>query len=189
MPTAHVNDIEGNGHEYSSTQFNLPKNLSNAIKKFQSKIPKEHLAEKGLEDNPHITVLYGLHTNKADDIKKTIDKVKPIMVKLGRSSIFNTPEADILKLGVESKGLHDLNKKMSEAHENTNEFPEYQPHVTIAYLKNGMGDKYKGKMVLGASAMKHTFDKLTFSPRNGEKTDHKLSSDDDESNRKESSGK
>jgi 2'-5' RNA ligase len=37
--------------------------------------------------------------------------------------------------------LEEVNKRLSEL-PNSNQFPEYKPHITIAYVKKGLGQKY-----------------------------------------------
>ena len=37
--------------------------------------------------------------------------------------------------------LEEVNKRLSEL-PNSNQFPEYKPHITIAYVKKGLGKKY-----------------------------------------------
>jgi 2'-5' RNA ligase len=47
----------------------------------------------------------------------------------------------VLKFDVESEDLNKLNKVFSD-YPNTNKFPDYHPHCTIAYLKSGKAAKY-----------------------------------------------
>lgn len=103
--------------------------------------------EYGLEKEPHVTILFGLHldTTKASDvesfIKKNIQKSFDIMLE--EVSVFEMDEKpfDVLKFKAKSNILVDLNKKARETFDYTNEFP-YSPHVTIAYIKKGKGKKY-----------------------------------------------
>jgi hypothetical protein len=47
----------------------------------------------------------------------------------------------VLKLDVDCDVLHKVNKELSKL-PHTTEYPNYKPHVTIAYLKPGLGKKY-----------------------------------------------
>ena len=67
-----------------------------------------------------------------DDFKVQIDGV----------SLFENPEFDVVKLGViKTPKLEEVNKRLSEL-PNSNQFPEYKPHITLAYVKKGSGQKY-----------------------------------------------
>jgi 2'-5' RNA ligase len=97
----------------------------------------------GKEPEPHVTVLYGFHTDVEDkDIEKKVQSIgtKP-KVSIGSVSSFTNKDFDVLKFDVESEDLHRLNKKF-KSFPHTSGFPDYHPHCTIAYLKKGMADKY-----------------------------------------------
>ena len=69
---------------------------------------------------------------KEDDFKVQLDGV----------SIFENPEFDVVKLGVVlTPRIKEINKRLSEL-PNSNQFPEYKPHITLAYVKRGLGKKY-----------------------------------------------
>jgi hypothetical protein len=96
----------------------------------------------GLETEPHVTLLYGLHSDEIDD-----DKVLDISSKgiksmgLGNVSLFENDKFDVLKFDVEAPFLYGINKELSKL-PHTTDFPDYHPHCTIAYLKPGSGKKY-----------------------------------------------
>lgn len=48
----------------------------------------------------------------------------------------------MLKCDAQSVLLKDTNKNITEEFPTHSEFKDYHPHLTIAYLKSGMGDKY-----------------------------------------------
>jgi len=99
--------------------------------------------EFGVESEPHITVLYGFHKNT--DMKKLKDLLFPLSdleITSSKISIFENEKYDVLKYDIDSEKLFELNKLMTENFEYTTDFPDYHPHVTIAYLKPGMGKKY-----------------------------------------------
>ncbi len=96
----------------------------------------------GREMDPHVTILYGLHDDiKDEDIEKDIKAIKEPKIAFKSISSFNNDKFDVLKFDVKSEDLNKLNKKFSE-YPNTNKFPDYHPHVTIAYLKAGKADEY-----------------------------------------------
>jgi hypothetical protein len=117
--------------------FNFPE-----MKVFHEKISKDDLSGSGLEDEPHVTLLYGLHSDEIEDsdvISRCNKGISSIL--LHNVSCFENDEYDVLKFDVRSNFLHDINKSLCEL-PHTNKFPDYHPHCTIAYLKPGKGKKY-----------------------------------------------
>jgi hypothetical protein len=102
----------------------------------------------GLEDQPHITLLFGLHDDEVnvDDLKKVIRNHanKPITVQAKGISTFQNENApyDVVKFDIEGDVLHKINKELKNYPHTTN-FPDYHPHMTVAYVKKGMGPKYE----------------------------------------------
>lgn len=97
--------------------------------------------------DPHITILYGFHLDQtnhqdiAEDCKNLI--TKPINdIRIVDVSIFENKEYDVLKLAVESETLSELHDYFKKSFPYTNDFPDYNPHITIDYLKPGKGTKY-----------------------------------------------
>lgn len=157
-------------HEYSSTQFNLPSELAFEVRMLGERIPHEDLAEKGRELNPHVTLKYGLHTNDAEQVRTTLGITPPIAVQLGHSSHFSIPDKyDVVKIEVNGEALRKLNKEVSAALEHTDTHPDYKPHVTIAYVKPGLGAKYAAQLndLCGKPIV---FDRLIFSNKKREHT-------------------
>lgn len=109
-----------------------------------NQIPEKDLAEDGYSELSHITLLYGIHeTVSMDEIKdivSTIDTNK-FDITVGNLSLFENKEFDVLKLDIYSHYLKELNNKFKKL-DHTNDFPDYHAHLTIAYLKVGLGKKY-----------------------------------------------
>ena len=117
--------------------FNFPE-----MKVFQEKIEKDDLTGNGFEDEPHVTLLYGLHSDEIedDDVISRCNKGISSML-LHNVSCFENDDYDVLKLDVRSNFLHDINKELSKL-PHTTDYPDYHPHCTIAYVKKGKGKKY-----------------------------------------------
>lgn len=121
----------------------------------------------GFEKEPHITVLYGLHTKKFSDVTDKID-LTPCSFRFKNISLFKNSSYDVLKFDIDSEDLHDLNKEITGKLPFTTDFPKYHPHSTIAYMKPGYGKFYtkiKNKLV----GRKFVSNKFIFSDPDGHK--------------------
>jgi 2'-5' RNA ligase len=125
-------------------------NTSNEpIKKLQAKIDKEDLYEDesdkfGLERSSHITLLYGLKKEvELKSVKDILDSFDfPKEIKVNKISLFDTDERyDVLKCDISMPILNKINKKLLTL-PYKNDYPEYKAHITIAYIKKGLGKKY-----------------------------------------------
>lgn len=123
------------------------------VKVIHNKISKNDLYQAdpgddrtyGIEDEPHITLLFGLHSDEIDDnqVIKTVQNFNYPELVLDKVSIFKNEKYDVLKFDVldETETLSKCNEKLKQF-PYTNEYPDYHPHCTIAYLKRGLGKKY-----------------------------------------------
>lgn len=116
--------------------------------KIQDGINPSHLYEEdkdssyGLEAEPHCTLLYGLHEEVTDEMVENIARNYAFgNCTIKNASLFENEKFDVLKFDVEGDNLHDCNKELCKLPHTTN-FPDYHPHMTIAYIKPGMGKKY-----------------------------------------------
>jgi len=103
----------------------------------------------GLEEQPHMTVLYGIHEDEIDPevIAEVIKKnMKPITLQVDEIDIFEGDEYDVVKYNLpvtkELRKYRDLFLKFP----NTQTHKGYHPHMTIAYVSPGKGKKYKRKL-------------------------------------------
>ncbi len=125
----------------------------------------------GTEDEFHVTLLYGLH----EDV--TLNQVKDIINKftfnkeitLNNVSLFKKDEYEVLKFDAVGDTLTQINSELTKL-PHTNDYPDYHPHMTIGYMKPGMGDQYvKGfKNIKLVASPSH----VVYSMPNGEK--HKI---------------
>ena len=131
----------------------------------------------GFENEPHTTLLYGLHSNEIPSDQDVIDVCTNVNIgpiKLHNISFFRNEKYDVLKFDAENENLEKINRKLSEKFPFTTDFPDYHPHATIAYLKPGAGDKYVEKF----QEMELTADPemIVYSKPDGEKVTHQLKS-------------
>lgn len=118
--------------------------------KIKSIIDKDDLhPDEGFEDCPHVTVLFGIHEDNAnpDAVIRILQSVDPLRLTISHISIFENEEYDVVKFTVpKDKSLVKLRKALMDKFDHTVTYPDYIPHMTIAYVKKGCGKKYVGKL-------------------------------------------
>jgi 2'-5' RNA ligase len=86
-----------------------------------------------------------------------------------KASCFYTDDYDVVKLEVEPEGCIMKFRKILEEHfpdfENTH--GKYKPHLTLAYVKKGLGDKIC-KRVMPVEPIRLDIVKVDYSRQNGE---------------------
>lgn len=140
--------------------------------------PKDVYTEEGdrtygLEDEPHCTLLFGLHDDELDK-NKVIQTVKGFeypSVTAHNVSLFQNEDYDVLKFDINGSGLHAANKELRKF-PYTNSYPDYHPHMTIGYLKKGTGQKYVDRMKGHTHELKPTH--IVYSHPDGSKDKVKL---------------
>lgn len=161
-------------HSFSSTQFNLTGKTLRDVQALADSIRDEDLAEKGRESEIHLTVKYGLHTDDWQDVEDVVRGFGPVSVTLSDTSIFAAHENesqrggadfDVVKIDVEGDRLRQLNRLLADRLPHTDSFPEYRPHVTLAYVMPGEGQKYVGMSDLRGTDCHFTT--LVFSNQDG----------------------
>lgn len=167
--------------ERSSTQFTLSPKDAASIQKFAKSIPETDLyhgeqgtdsygtSGYGIEDESHVTALYGITHDDAKAIRERVKGNGPVKFTLGKITKFSNPDApyDVLKIDVAGKDLHAINATLKKEPYQS-DYPDYHPHITIAYVKKGMADKYVGDDRFEGQEI--TAPVLTFSDRNRVKT-------------------
>lgn len=105
----------------------------------------QHDENSALEKNPHLTLLYGLHTTvSVKDVEDCFRgfSLTDFRVRITGVSVFENKDYDVLKFDIEKNSkLDKINSNLKEL-PNSSEYPEYRPHITICYLKPGNGRKY-----------------------------------------------
>jgi 2'-5' RNA ligase len=135
--------IKENNNQSAYGYVSIPVDID--LESLKSKIDPKDLSERGFSDNPHITLLFGLHDEvEAHDIMNIVAHYDTFDIEVNGIDIFENEEFDVLKLNVVlSKELKSINKLLSIL-PHTNDY-DYSPHITIAYLKKGTGKKYIDK--------------------------------------------
>jgi 2'-5' RNA ligase len=141
---------EGDSYSYGCVMlyFKNPE-----MEKLQSEIESSDIYEEdedrtyGLEDKPHVTLLYGLHSDKIKDadVMNLVKDTNLGNISLKNVSLFKNDNYEVLKFDADASYLHEINKQLCDNFPYSSDYPDYHPHSTIAYLKKGMGDKYVKK--------------------------------------------
>jgi len=167
-----ITEKKGIEYEYSSILFLFPSKDAQAVLEWSKQhIPDSLLYkegdEKGREDEIHVTVLYGLHTNDPDPVREIASEWSPFSITLGEISKFESDNYDVIKVAVSGSELHKANKSLQKL-DYTSTFKDYKPHCTLAYVKKGscddlLGDKnFSGRDIAVKS--------VVFSPAEGERS-------------------
>jgi 2'-5' RNA ligase len=166
-------------YEYSCVMLRVPKDVSDRIKKWTKKnllatmIFDTPDKDKGVENDHHITALYGLYKTTADKVIKKLKNefLGPVNLELGRISLFKVNKDedpyDVLKIDVISEDLIKINTFLRESFPYKSDYPDYKPHLTIAYCNKNQADKFKG--CRDFEGIKIKTNKLVFSPPNNGK--------------------
>lgn len=124
------------------------------IKDLQKKILSRELyteednEDYGLEKQSHVTLVPCLDNDiDIDKLKSYLKPIDEYDIVLTDISKFECEEFDVLKCAVKSKALKDTNKEIVDKFETHSEYKDYNPHMTIAYMKKGMADKYLKKIL------------------------------------------
>lgn len=156
-------------HEYTCVHAVLTGTDADLVREISRRIDPDDLAADGLEYSPHVTARYGLHTDDPDQVRAMVKGVAdPFDLTLGLTSYFPGAEHDVVYVQVVSPDLEEIHRLLGDlAHTDTQ--AEYVPHLTIAYVKPGRGEKYAGDgTVFGRRAR---VDRLEFSDTNGSRSE------------------
>lgn len=126
----------------------------------------------GREDEPHITIVYGMHADGPEEVAPIFEKHMPFTVTFGLIDSFNRMDFDVLIIRAYSKKLHELHHEVMEKTKTTSKFKYYEPHCTLAYVQKG-----KCKDLMGVDEFEGVeieVSKLIFSNKVGVKTDLRM---------------
>lgn len=141
-----LKEVEKGPYEYGCVMLYFEFDLQ----PFTSFIPNEDLFDDGsgkygIETEPHVTLLYGLHSNvKPQIIQQILDKIRFGDILLQNMSAFVNSDYEVLKFDAIGEGLFEANSILKKL-PNSSEYDEYNPHMTIAYLQKGSWAKIANK--------------------------------------------
>jgi 2'-5' RNA ligase len=171
-----VSGLKRISYDYSCLMARMPDPIAAKVRSIAEAIPPEFIyntldGERGKAKDVHVTVLYGIHTTNIDEVLPLVAGMAPLRATLGRTSAFYNPECIALKVNMQSRDLVNLNNLIRRSLQYTSIYPNYIPHVTIAYLKKD--DKnpyyYRDYMTDDFEGTEVVLDELVFSTPNGKK--------------------
>lgn len=150
--------------------------------------PADLVGERFLrtEKWPHVTVLYGLHDDATAEVVALLSAVaRRPRFRVVDLSIFTNPGCDVVKFGVTSRELVELNRRLKKfAH--TDPHDAFRPHLTLAFVRKGTGGRYAQKIRPPAEYRGARF---VYTTRHGERFEIPIPGFDPEAKLKPVSGK
>lgn len=158
--------------------LSMPGDIARMVGAFsRSRIADVDLADDGREDYCHCTILYGFGQGEEfDDISDVVKQHSSLTLKLGKIKRFvaneHRPDSDCIVIEVEaSPELRDLHVELKDIFKVTTNYPTYNPHVTIAYVKPGSLTELDGDETF--ADLEVSCDKMTYSTGNSENRSRK----------------
>jgi len=160
-------------YDFSSTQLNLPEILGGELREWaEEHIDPDDLGSGGIEQEPHLTVKYGLMPNVSpSDVARVTKDQSPVSLTFGPNYVFAGQDQGggvPLYVSVNSDDAGHLNGVIKRSLPNVETHATYTPHVTIAYIKHSAVNKYVGQRS-PLYGMHITLNDLTYSGRDGSK--------------------
>ncbi len=142
-----MNIVEGR-YDYGCVMARIDEEAARLVLDFNYKTISEDLLycegqSFGREQHPHVTIKYGLVNSYTEEqMKQMLRQVTPFDIQVKKLSIFEGDDRyDVVKFDVDSPVLHKLHEQFSYL-PNHDEYPEYHPHMTLAYVKRGHGSRF-----------------------------------------------
>ena len=128
-----------------------------AISSVREEIAEEDLAGRGLNTGPHhITLRYGVQGEDISAIEALLATQSPIAATLGATSCFPPSairEVAVIIANIECPELHALHQQLGAVVDFAELTHPYEPHVTVAYVRPEIAEKYVGNQITAG----HTF--------------------------------
>jgi 2'-5' RNA ligase superfamily len=134
---------ENRHNDYGCLMAMVDKKSANIISKFAHKIISSDILyidpnddSYGFDDEPHCTIKYGFIPDLTKkDVDYILKGVKPFNITLTALSQFNSELYDVIKFDVEKSDVLKRLRKKADEFKNEDEYPNYKPHMTLAYTK------------------------------------------------------
>ena len=153
---------------FSCLQAVFPEESSNNfLDATKGLIPVNNLNGDGLEERPHVTILYGIHTPYlTPDVVEIIETQPRFPVILGDVTLFkNSNGMDVIKADVECPDVYVLRTMFLNMCEYTLAQTEFIPHVTIGFVRSDTCDYLDGHPIV--KGMVIMIEKILFTSKDG----------------------
>ncbi len=144
---------------FGTVQAEIPESspAAVAISSMQGEIAEEDLAGRGRDIGPpHVTLRYGIQGDDVSAIKALLMTQRPFAITLGPTSSFPpsaTREVVVMIATIECLELHALHQQLGAVVDFAKLTHPYEPHVTVAYVRPEVAEKYVGNQITAG----HTF--------------------------------
>lgn len=143
---------------YGSTQVDMPEFGPKIMDWVKANVGRDWIDPiDGVVTDPHVTIFHGL---LSDDIGPLRSLAKmfggPITLSLGPLGFFDKPDVDVLYVSVDSEDLHKLHLMIGRLPSESG-YPNYRPHMTIAYLKKGFAAQFRGQQPFVGTLQRNGF--------------------------------
>ena len=92
----------------------------------------------GYDNEPHVTLKYGFEPDlDRNTIAEILKGTKPFNVVLTSLNQFQNEKYDVVKFEVQKCPILTELRRRCDGYPNTDSYPDYAPHMTLAYVKKG----------------------------------------------------
>jgi hypothetical protein len=92
----------------------------------------------GYDNEPHVTLKYGFEPDlDRNTIAEILKGTKPFKVVLTSLNQFQNEKYDVVKFEVQKCPILTELRRRCDGYPNTDSYPDYKPHMTLAYVKKG----------------------------------------------------
>lgn len=133
-----------------------PEPIAEYARTMQAGISPEGLVGDGLEQWPHVTLLYGLVGCSVEEVVTAVRRLGQVNAVFGPVDTFDSEEHSVLKIGLEGEGLHRFHEKLKALFPVQETHPVYKPHLTLAYCTAEEAGKHKGQCILTGRSVRFT---------------------------------
>lgn len=92
----------------------------------------------GYDNEPHVTLKYGFEPDlDKSTIAEILKGTKPFKVVLTSLNQFQNEKYDVVKFEVQKCPILTELRRRCDGYPNTDSYPVYKPHMTLAYVKKG----------------------------------------------------